>query len=120
MNFVISLKQTKTKTAKQERSTDVHTLSNSLNETTKVVMLPAFHTKLMQLPTDHKRPYLELLFFIVENGNILNKYHKLNDWLDLVSSTVQVKMSQCTSTFLRDVVFYPVEFDLQRICYGRG
>lgn len=63
MNFVISLKQTKTKTAKQERPIDVHTLSNSLNETTKVVMLPAFHTKLMQLPTDHKRPYLELLFF---------------------------------------------------------
>lgn len=43
MNFVISLKQTKTKTAKQERSIDVQTLSNSLNETTKVVMLPAFH-----------------------------------------------------------------------------
>lgn len=42
MNFVISLKQTKTKTAKQERVIDVHTLSNSLNETTKVVMLPAF------------------------------------------------------------------------------
>jgi len=37
-------------------------------------MLPAFHlfiTKLMQLPTDHKRPYLEELFFIVEIGNIL-------------------------------------------------
>ena len=80
MNFVISLKQTKTKTAKQERSIDVQTLStgNSLNETTKVVMLPAFHyllfiTKLIQLPTDHKRPYLaiEELFFIVEIGNIL-------------------------------------------------
>lgn len=42
MNFVISLKQTKTKTAKQERSIDVQILSNSLNETTKVVMLPAF------------------------------------------------------------------------------
>lgn len=42
MNFVTSLKQTKTKTAKQERSIDVQTLSNSLNETTKVVMLPAF------------------------------------------------------------------------------
>ena len=40
--FVISLEQTKTKTAKQERSIDVQTLSNSLNETTKVVMLPAF------------------------------------------------------------------------------
>lgn len=66
--FVISLEQTKTKTAKQERSIDVQTLSNSLNETTKVVMLPAFHylfiiTKRMQLPTDHKRPYLEELFF---------------------------------------------------------
>lgn len=76
MNFVISLKQTKTKTAKQERSIDVQTLSNSLNETTKVVMLPAFHyllfiTKLMQLPTDHKRPYLDELFFIVEIGKIL-------------------------------------------------
>ena len=78
MNFVISLKQTKTKTAKQERSMDVQTLSNSLNETTKVVMLPAFHyllfiTKLIQLPTDHKRPYLaiEELFFIVEIGKIL-------------------------------------------------
>lgn len=38
-------------------------------------MLPAFQlfiTKLkMQLPTDHKRPYLEDLFFIVEIGNIL-------------------------------------------------
>lgn len=71
MNFVISLKQTKTKTAKQERSIDVQTLSNSLNETTKVVMLPAFHwfiiTKLMQLPTDHKRPYLEELFFYCWN-----------------------------------------------------
>ena len=71
MNFVISLKQTKTKTAKQERSIDVQTLSNSLNETTKVVMLPAFHylfiiTKLMQLPTDHKRPYLEELFFLLK------------------------------------------------------
>lgn len=73
MNFVISLKQTKTKTAKQERSIDVQTLSNSLNETTKVVMLPAFQfiTKLMQLPTDHKRPYLDELFFIVEIGKIL-------------------------------------------------
>ena len=78
MNFVISLKQTKTKTAKQERSIDVQILSNSLNETTKVVMLPAFHyllfiTKLIQLPTDHKRPYLaiEELFFIVEIGKIL-------------------------------------------------
>lgn len=76
MNFVISLKQTNT--AKQERPIDVQTLSNSLNETTKVVMLPAFQfiylfiiTKLMQLPTDHKRPYLEELFFIVEIGNIL-------------------------------------------------
>lgn len=76
MNFVISLKQTKTKTAKQERSIDVQTLSNSLTETTKVVMLPAFHyllfiTKLMQLPTDHKRPYLDELFFIAEIGKIL-------------------------------------------------
>ena len=41
-------------------------------------MLPAFHyllfiTKLIQLPTDHKRPYLaiEELFFIVEIGKIL-------------------------------------------------
>lgn len=69
MNFVISLKQTKT--AKQERSMDVQTLSNSLNETTKVVMLPAFHylfiiTKLMQLPTDHKKPYLEELFLLLK------------------------------------------------------
>lgn len=49
MNFVIPLKQTKTKTAKQERSIDVQTLSNSLNETTKVVMLPAFHNLLLNL-----------------------------------------------------------------------
>lgn len=39
-------------------------------------MLPAFHyllfiTKLMQLPTDHKRPYLDELFFIAEIGKIL-------------------------------------------------
>ena len=30
-----------------------------------------FITKLMQLPTDHKRPYLDELFFIVEIGKIL-------------------------------------------------
>ena len=70
-NFLKTNKNKNSKTRKIYRCSN--TTSNSLNETTKVVMLPAFQfiTKLMQLPTDHKRPYLDELFFIVEIGKIL-------------------------------------------------
>ena len=72
MNFVTSLKQTKTKTAKQERSIDVQTLSKLFikwdNKGSYAPSLSLFIiTKLMQLPTDHKRPYLEELFFYCWN-----------------------------------------------------